>query len=776
MKHVLFATAALLTSASPAFAQISFNDEIIVTAQKRDQSIKDVPIAITAYTQDQLNKLGVQQFDDIADFVPGLEVQEQSANNPGFVIRGITSDSGDATIEPRVSIYQDGVSISRSRGSFVEIFDSAIEVIRGPQPTLFGRSALIGAINVTSNKAEATDIFGSVKLGLGNFNYRIVEGFVNVPITEDRFAIRVAGRYKKRDGYIENIIGEDLNGFETFAGRISVFAKPHENLDINFIANFQTDDNPGTSFKSGTFLPNLTGSIDPSAPAALNTFGGFHNGQDLGLERDVNSLTLLVDYQLNDHVTLSSVSNYREFNSSEVFDPDGFALELFSFAENAESRQYSQELRLGFDMDNGLSGFVGGSYFDEAGSQNVPLGFNEIIAQGLLGGFLFTDAPGVAQNPLPLVAFPVVNANPASPLFGAPLGYFLEEFTTFGETQSWDLFADVTYAFTDKFDLTAGVRYTSDDKTSRYAVDAPTPSNLTGVGLFLGTGTASNGQPIEREDSFDGFTWRVAAKYDMTDTITLFGNYARGRRPEVISYNLDTGDLSVFATGQLADNFEVLAAEDVNAFEVGAKGSFFDGKLYGDASVYAYDYTNFQTSIVNNVGQIQPINAGNASAFGFEATAFGKLTEWAEIFAIYAYTDATFDDQDDAGNDQVFAGNRFRLTPEHAFTLGGRFTYETNLGSFAFSPVYAWKSDLFFDNDNDLTDGIQDETQDSYGVLDLRLTFTDAKDRFEIEIFAENALDKNYLLDAGNTGDAFGIATFIAAPPATYGVTLSTKF
>lgn len=775
MKQALLASIILSTFVSNAFSKTTFIDEMIVTAQKRDQNIKDVPIAITAYTQDQLNRLGAQQFDDIADFVPGLEVQEQSSNNPGFVIRGITSDSGDATIEPRVSIYQDGVTISRSRGSFVEIFDSAIEVARGPQPTLFGRSALIGAINVISNKADVSDKYGWLKFGAGNFDYRVAEATFNLPLIEDTLAIRAAGRYKSRNGYVDNILDEDLNGFETFAGRISVFAKPNEDLDINFIASFQQDDNPGTAFKSGTFLPEPNGSIDPFSPAALNTFGGFHDNRNLGLDRDVNSLTLLVDYQINGYVKLSSISNYRDFDSAEVYDADGSALELFSFAENAESRQFSQEFRLGFEISN-LSGFIGASYFDEDGSQNVPLGFNEIIAQGLLGGFLFTNAPGIAQNPLPLFAFPTVNANPASPLFGAPLGLFLEEATNFGETQSSDLFADATYSFNDRFDITGGIRYTSDDKTSRSTVDAQTTSNLTGVGLFLGTATVSGGRPVESSDSFDGVTWRLAAKYDLTDNITAFGNYARSRRPEVIFYNLDPNDLSVFATGQLPDNFEILPAEKVNAIEAGLKGSFFDSKLYGDLSVYSYDYTNFQTSVINDLGQTQPINAGNASTFGVETTTFAKLTDWLEIFAVYAYTDATFDNQDDAGNDQVFAGNRFRLTPEHAFTLGGHFTYKSNIGNFSFSPVYAWKSALFFDNNNDLNDAIQDERQSSYGVLDLRLSFTDRKDRFSVEIFAENALDKNYLLDAGNVGEIFGIPTFIAAPPATYGLAFSTNF
>ena len=571
MQRLLLATTALAAISLPAFAQSEEAEVIIVTAQKREQAITEVPIAITAYGQEQLDELGVQQFDDLADFVPGLEVQEQSANNPGFVIRGITSDSGDATIEPRVSIYQDGVSIARSRGSFVEVFDTGAEVIRGPQPPLFGRSALIGAINLTSNRVDLDERAGSFRVGGGNLDFRFAEGMVNLPLN-DMIGVRLAGRWKTRDGYIESLSAEDdFNGFETLALRASIRIQPTDALDAYIIINHHADNNPGTSFKSGTFLPSPTGSIDPWEPANLNSFGPFEGGKELGLERHVNSYTVLVDYDLNDVFTLSSVTNYREFDSSEIFDPDGFGYDLFVFAENAQGDQFSQEFRLGFEELNGFSGFVGASYFEEDGFQNVPLGYDERIAQALLGGFLFTDAPGTPQNPLPLAFIPNVNANPSSPLFGAPLGYFEESFTNFGKAQAWEFFADTTWQATDRLALTAGLRHTQDQKTSAYAADSRGLSNLTGVGIFLGTGVVTNGERVSRSDEFDGTTWRLAADFDLTDDVKLFANYASGRRPEVISYALSTGDTSVFATGQLNPaNFNVLPAEEVDAYELAA--------------------------------------------------------------------------------------------------------------------------------------------------------------------------------------------------------------
>lgn len=807
MKRVLLATTALAMFATPAAAQLTTGetagteDVIVVTAQKREQDIRDVPLAITAFDQAGQDRLGIQQFDDLADFVPGLEVQEQSANNPGFVIRGITSDSGDSTIEPRVAIFQDGVPISRSRGSFVELIDSQVEVVRGPQPTLFGRSALIGALNVTSVRPQLGERGGNIRVGFGDYGYFITDGALNFDVTENS-AIRLAGRYKKRDGYITNVIGEDLNGFDTTALRGSFRWQPMDTVDVNLIANYQKDDNPGTSFKSGTFLPvdadGNVGVIDPSEAAALSSFGGLEGGRALGLERDLYSFTGLVDWEINDTFTMSSVTSYREFDSSEVFDPDGFDLPLFAFAENAESEQIFQEFRLGFETTNGITGFVGASYFDEEGSQNVPLYYDERVAQALLGGFLFSAPPGTAQVPPSLDLLPpvVVSAtgpvltDPMNPASVIPLGIFAEQFTNFGETTSYDLFADATWAVTNRLELTAGVRYTYDDKTSGYSAGliggtavpftppTPTPtqpgqlSNLTGAGIFVGAQVFNNNQPVFASDEFDGFTYRAAAKFDITDDVSVFANYGHGRRPEVFAYQSSPADF-----GLSEDNFAGIDAEETDAFEVGFRGEFFDGTLNTDLVGYYYEYTNFQTTIRNEAGGLEAVNAGNASGPGFEASVVWTTADYATFFATYAFNGVEFDGTDDEGNRQLRAGNQFRLSPEYTTTIGAEFTMNCGCGPISLIPVYVFKSETFFDDDNDLTDNVQDEVENGYHLLDLRLRWQpDMIEGGAVELFVENVTDERYLLDAGNTGDAFGIPTFIAAPPRTMGVVFSKEF
>ena len=362
--------ASALLSGSAAIAQVNATgsadsttiEELIVTAQKREQRTLDVPISLTAYTGDFLDEVGVQEFEELSLFVPGFEVQNQSPNNPGFVIRGITSDDGGATVEPRVSVFQDGVSVSKSRGSYIELFDNArIEIAKGPQSTLFGRSALIGAVNIVQNKADPGGFAAAAKFEAGNFAYRGIEAMVNVPLSST-LAVRFAGRVKKRDGFVENLLGgRDFNSTDTAAYRAVLKWRPSDSLDADLIFNYEENNPSGTSFKSLTYLPTDTltgqvlGDLGRNSGAALASSDGFAGGRDLGLERTTWGVTGLVGYKISDTLSLSSITAFRRFKSLEVFDADGFALPLFVFAEDARGDQYSQEFRINYDSGERLS-------------------------------------------------------------------------------------------------------------------------------------------------------------------------------------------------------------------------------------------------------------------------------------------------------------------------------------------------------------------------------------------------------------------------------------
>lgn len=760
MKSLLISSVSVIglaAFATPVIAQSASEDSpliqstVTVTVQKREQNLQDVPVAVTALDASVLDDLGLDEFDQIARFVPGFEVQEQSPNNPGFVIRGITSDSGEANIEPRIAIFQDGVSISRSRGSVVELFDiERVEVAKGPQPTLFGRGALIGGVNVIQAKPEF-DFSGKVAAGIGNLNEQYLDGYVTGPIVEDKLAFRLAGRMRKRDGYVESLNPDedDFNSQDMGAIRGSLRFEPTADLSFDLIANWQQDNPSGTSFKSGAFAPAPGASSDAWDPANLNTFGNFLGGKPLGLERTVAGVTLLSDWTINDNLSLSSITAYRDIDSVEVFDPDGFGLELLIFAEDYQGEQFSQEFRLNFDNGDKLNGFIGASYLDETGSQYVPLTYDERAVQALLGGLLTPpDAPDIDTLPgINLTAFLTTGAViPLKPIHN-------EAFTNYGDTQGIDIFADISYAVTDRLELTGGVRWTEDRKKSGLDVEYLNgPSFLTGGGIFV---TESGGR-IQESGTFDDFTYRAAASFKATDEINLFANYARGRRPEVI-----TASASSPAAG-----FAVLDAETVDAWETGMKGLFLGGDLSFDASVFYYDYANWQTTRVTASGLIEPINAGDATSYGGEAQVIWAVNNMVALTANYGYNHARFDDDADSAN----PGNRLRLSPDNTASVSARFLFDLGFADLKLVPSYSWQSKVYFDNtERDLI------SEGAYGLLNLNAQL-DFQNGFGLEAYVSNALDEEYLIDAGNTGDAFGIPTFISGAPQFYGIRASKTF
>lgn len=727
-------------------------DGIIVTAQKREQLNKDVPIAITSYGGKFIENLGISEYDAFSDYVPGLQIQIQSVNNPGIVIRGITSDSGDSRVEPRVSIFQDGVSISKSRGSVVELFDiERVEVLKGPQGTLFGRGAQIGAMHIIQNKAK-NENSGELKIGTGNFNQFSVNGFVNTSLIKDKLFVRVAGILSKRDGFIENRSGGNLNGKETVAFRTSLKYLISDKTSLDVIANWQQDTPPGTSFKSKTFAP-LGGTTSP------NTFADLERGTELGIDRKVYGLTAILKSEINPNWDMTATTAYRAFNSDEAFDADGTAAPVLYFREIAEGKQFSQEMRFNFSDKNKLSGFFGANLFYEKGSQAVPFEVNEQSYFALLAARNTLIVNGVPT------LYPNIPNDPAfGPLAGAPLLPFnKEKSTNFGENYSGDLFADASYDLTDKLTFTVGIRATLENSNAGLEVqNADQPGVL---GNFLGVYPNNLFAPTKGKrtasETFTSAVGRFAINYDVTDHITFFGNVARGRRPNVINITAKTVD--------------VLSDETVWSYEFGAKSLFLNNRLQFDINAFIYDYSNFQTTIAQLDDQnglvILPNDSGAASTFGFETAVQYQFTKNSSFFANYAYIDAAFDETDSDGNQQQLAGNTFRLTPKHSFSIGFNYnpTVSTNIDLYL-RPSYTYKSKVFFEETN-----LPNISQGGYGLLNIRTGLTLRK-KYEIGLFMTNLFDKKYIVDAGNTGGAFGIPTFIAGAPRFYGVQMAVKF
>ncbi len=760
---------------------IAANETVVVTAQKREEDVVDVPITITTFGGAFLDSIGVEEFDELSLYVPGLQIQEQSVNNAGFVIRGITSDEGSALLAPRVSIFQDGVDISRSRGSIIELFDiERIEVIKGPQATLFGTAASIGAIQVIS--AHPTEeVEGKISVGYGNYDEIKTDGYISGPLIDGKLLARIAWTYKRRDGYVENIDGapfsqnpqseqaRSLNGTDTFAGRVFFTLIPSDDVTADLIFNYQKDTPPGTAFKSGT-LPPTGGSTDPFDFVELGPFGvapSDHLGGKIGIDREIYSITLDVDWDLNENWAVAWISNYRQFDSLEVFDADGSPAFWLEFSEDAESEQWSTELRVNYDSGDRFRGFVGASFFWEDGEQRVSFVTDE--AQFAACSLGFCVAPNGAYLALDL--------NPFSPTFQLPVPRDLapalineELAVNRGRNKTLSLYADGTYQVLDWLEFTTGIRYLHEKRRSGFMSMTDPSFVINPGGALLPIGNTFGEFVFAPEESFDAVLPRFNVNISVGEESNVYFTVSKGRRGSIVSVE---GNPAV--PGDVLIN--VLPAEIIWNYEGGAKGRLLGGRVQYDAAFFYQTYTNFQTRSVRE-GIIVPVNGGSATAWGWEAGLVGKPAENIDLFFNVGFIDATFDATDSDGNPQALAGNRFRLTPKWSVSAGlSTFQPVGNLGDLFFTVTWTFRSKVFFENENQPLAGL-DISQDAVSLVNFRIGLRDFDEVWEIEFYVNNVFNKKYLLDAGNLGGNpfFNTPTFIAGVPRFYGVGITGRF
>ncbi|ALQ10271.1 TonB-dependent receptor (plasmid) [Pseudoalteromonas sp. Bsw20308] len=770
LKLTKLSVAMICVTSTNSFADQTINkelDEIVVVAQKRAQSIQNVPVTISAYDGDFLESLGIGELDTLSEITPGLVIQEQSPNNPGFVIRGITSDSGSSQSSPRVSIYYNGADVSRSRGSYFELFDvEGIEVVKGPQATLFGTAASVGAISVATRKPEK-DFSAQLKASVGNYSAKGVSGFVTGG--NDLMQGRVAFTYRERDGFIKNIAGnsnsqnpagfkqDDMHAIERFSYRPSLRITPSDDVTIDLVYTYEKNDDSGTSFKNGLYAPTGGDTSPysfvemPGSPYAESVFGK----KDLGVERTVNDLNLTVNWDVSNDLTITSITAGRNFDSLEVFDADGTQAWFLEFAEAAEGDQFSQELRAVYTQ-NKFTSIFGVSYFEEEGSQRIPFSTEESIFLNCLG-VLGSGVPCINNDGSVNILTPALTGGAIN-----ELPYSLE-FTNYGENKAYSAFADVTYAATEALELTAGLRYIKEEKRSGYSSAAPN-SVLTQAPLFT---VDTNGETFYGDADYDDWLPRFNALYIINPTTNMYATVSKGRRSEVLEVSSANDE-----QGSVEASISEVPAEIIWNYETGIKGKALDGRLDYSVAVFYQDYSNFQVTLQDDEGVAFSADAGSATNVGAEAEVRALINNEFEVFANTAYLDAEIDDDSNNGN---LAGNKFRLQPEWTFSTGLFYSTElSNSLNLTSSLIYSYRSEVFFEPANAPISGL-DISQPALGLVSARLGIANGDD-WAVSVFASNLLDKEYLVDAGNTGGGFGNPTFVAGAPRFVGIELTLGF
>lgn len=613
-------------------------EEVIVTAQKREQSMQDVPVSVVAYSGAALQESGIKDVFDLQTNAPGLTVdQNQNATTSNFSIRGIGTGGNNFGQESSVGLYVDGVYRSRQSSMISQLVDmDSVEVLRGPQGTLFGRNTLSGAIqfNTVAPDFEGT---GFLEGTVGNYGLFNLSGAKSLSLVDDVLAVRVTGFSSERDGWISNIApgaqeDEKIFDRDRWGWRAQALWTPTEDLTVRLIVDDSKLDEVccGTTV---TFDNNRPSAIDGSPgsdtllvdPANNATFISESRVFDNEVAYSFNpesaaedsGVSLQIDYDINDY-TLTSVTAWRDFESFDRIDADFSDLDALTDTNDAKQESYSQELRVTY-LGERLNYVAGAYYFTQTLDSVSVLDFGTQTA--LVGGLF-------AGLPLPQSFFPP------------------EDFATDINEQdheSWALFGQLDYQITDALTVTAGLRYS--DESKELGTTYLESSDAGGFNLRVFAATFSR-DDVEEKLEDDQVTGTLKLSYFVNNDMMVYASYGKGYK---------AGGTN---TDRIDPDFEqVFDAETVDSYEIGMKAEFPDQALRLNVALYMADVDDFQVGTFTGSGfNLQ--NAATVETYGAEVELFWQPTDDLTVTAGYSKAVADFDEFE-RGN--CWAASPFRL-------------------------------------------------------------------------------------------------------------------
>jgi iron complex outermembrane receptor protein len=726
-------TFALVAAAQPVLADDAKDnlalEEVIVTATKQVESIDKTAAAITAVRADALGPGGIQEVRDLALAVPNLSVGDQFGVNRTF-IRGIGMTSIDLGADGAVAFLQDGSMISRPSQQLTGFYDlEQVEVLRGPQGTLYGRGATAGVVNMITKK-PTEELDGYVRLTGGNYSAYTVEGALGGPLVGDTLMGRIAGKIDKRDGYGTNLYtGKDIDDLDSQAVRGILRWKAGDSVTVDLVGDYFKENDYNYAFHYfGT-------TVVPEDGLAHNLLGGqtvfdyyAAKGKKVDLrnivsdinptnDREGKSGTGIVDWKVNDTWTLKSVTAWRKFDRYLKDDLDSSDVNMFginNYTENSES--WAEDLTV-----DGKTGIV----------------------DWLFGANWFTeDLHGEVQVPTTNLGL----------LFGLPAdtfdnGYYWQNGDV--NIDAWGAFAQAKIHATDNFAVTLGARYNYEKRkgTGYFRFDA--------LGVLI---------PTNNEKSWDKVTPKVLLEYTLPSDGLIYAQYTEGFKSGVIN----TGSPSA-----------VIDPENVKAYEIGYKQLFADGRASLRTAAFWYDYTNLQVGFVNADSTVQTINAASARNKGLELELTARLTEGLTLDFSGTYLDAKYTDfvnfyyGDGFTTPHQLKGNYLQNAPK--YTLHASLDYRlpiSDSGAFVARVEGSYQDDVYFTEWNN-----KDAVQPSYGLLNLLAGYEGDGGKWSVTGWVRNATDEFVISNNIITAPLYGsIRVGSMLPPRTYGLTLAYNF
>ncbi|MCP5388472.1 MAG: TonB-dependent receptor [Novosphingobium sp.] len=784
-------TAALLGTtalvAAPAMAQSGSAGqglgEIVVTASKRSENLQDVPISISAIGAEQLASRGVTASADLGNVVPNLQVSSQyGETSPNFSLRGVgvANEFTSNTASP-IGVYVDEVSQTFRYTHGLQLYDlERVEVLRGPQGTLFGRNTTGGAINMYTRKPQLEDANGYLTAGFGNYNRWKIQGAAEATLVPDQVGLRLAFNRLKGDGYFsepDKVAGaHDSYGTADSIGlRGNLRIKPNDDLDINIGAYYAKDDpigyplhylgllgadangNGGTDFFGSTRQGGITpgGAVCCSYKEVSYDKQGKFLTESWGLNFNLN-------YQIGDNWSITSVTGYTDSKYNLDIDNDATPQDIYFIFYRSKGKDFSQDFRINYDSES-LKGLLGIYYGNDKIDTN-----NTVLAYNVLPDF---PADG---NPADWA--PGVN-NSFNVLYG-----FRQKRKTFA------IYSEATLSITQQLELTAGLRYTKDKLQYANGYSHPI-TDFPGVEVF------SLYDDLNLKNSYDNWSGRAILNYAWTDSIKTYLSFSRGYR---------SGSYNGFGFVTPAAVYFV-QPEKLDSWEFGFKTRFAGDRVQINGAVFHYDYQNQQVSEV--IGGLSFNRNLSGKVKGFEVELLAKPIPALTLRGAVGYLDTKYNKKNPclspdgieteacgpAGGTPV-AGNQIPFASKWTLSGGGDLTLGTVAdGDIVFSGEVSYKSSFWYDMFNDnarppalVNDGMGGTFQlypggktdlvgsKGYALVNASLAWN--HENYQIKFWGKNVFDKKYYPFGYDTAGAFGTVLLVPGMPRTYGVEATVRF
>lgn len=707
------------------------SDVIIVTAQRRDESLQKVPIAITAITSEQLVDNNIYKVNDIEIVTSGLTMHNSDGALQPY-IRGIGTTANLAGLEPAVASYFDGAYLPQSLGVLSDVYDmESIQVLKGPQGTLWGRNATGGAILYTTADPELREFSAEYTQEFGNRSRLLSQGVVNVPIG-DTVAIRVAGQQNQSGAYVDNIItGERLGDFNRTSLRGKIKWEPNDRFSAVLTGDYY-DNYDHNNFRTLRSDSPLCGScalgVGTPAPGfyetTVNDFVSF-NGESNSFTNTSTGARLHLSYS-GDVIEISSLTSYRDNLSVGSIDVGNAFVPLFDFSTRAAGKTFDQELQASTNMDGWLNGLVGLSYIDD-----------KTTFDGVYTGAAFA----------PLVS-----------LFGV-----FPATDNAVKTNSMSVYGELYLTPLDRLKLTLGGRYATD------ARELLGVNNISSATAFLGNPALAG--PFSAKATFSKFTPRLVVAYDL-DALNIYASYNRG-------FKAGGFNTPVFVVP------DPVRPEVVDSYEIGAKYVSDDRRLTISSAAYYYDYSDIQVTVNNLVAQPTIQNAAKARGYGGEVDLSYRMLDWLRVYGSLAYVDAKYTSFPNAsvsiltptgivGGTEDLSGRRLPNTPKFSASFGASVEKELTSrldGNLNVAARYSVEYDLQPGGGGPSRYAVQPE----YVLVNVS-GYLEWDRKYRLGFYVTNATNKKYYGDRTLiTGDFGGLLDQVA-PPRAYGLRVSASF